>query len=132
MANCITISGNLTKDPEHKTLPSGKQICNFTIADNFGVKTAGGNWDNKAQFWLCTVWEKMCKRLEGFVKGEQICVVGKITEDEWESKGQLVKVKKVTVSDVMTWKRANQEDRVASQLERDGMEVGGYRDDLPV
>lgn len=32
--NSILLEGNLTKDPENKTLPSGSQVCSFSVASS--------------------------------------------------------------------------------------------------
>ena len=32
--NQLTISGNLTRDPELRSLPSGQSVCNVRIAHN--------------------------------------------------------------------------------------------------
>ena len=32
--NSILVEGNLVRDPDSKVLPSGNQVCDFTLASN--------------------------------------------------------------------------------------------------
>ena len=36
--NSILVEGNLVKDPSTRTLPSGSQVCAFTLASNRNYK----------------------------------------------------------------------------------------------
>ncbi len=62
--NDVSLLGNLTKDPEAKTVATDKTVCNFTLAVNSG-------WgDNKrTDFVSCVAWgpkadvlSKYCKK----------------------------------------------------------------------
>ena len=39
----VMLIGNVGRDPELKTLPSGKAICNFSLATNDSKRDADGN-----------------------------------------------------------------------------------------
>ncbi|MCW8960159.1 MAG: single-stranded DNA-binding protein [Ignavibacteriaceae bacterium] len=73
MANKTTISGNIGKG-EVRVTPSGKTVCNFSIADQFGF---GDN--AKTQWWECSLWGKRAenpKLTDLLVKGTRITVIG--------------------------------------------------------
>ena len=48
--NRVILTGNLTKDPELKTLDSGFAICSLRIANNTRKKE-GENWVDKANYF---------------------------------------------------------------------------------
>ena len=54
--NTVTISGNLTRDPELRNLPSGNSVCNLRIAHNERFKGADGEWADRPQYFDITVW----------------------------------------------------------------------------
>ena len=49
--NQLTIIGNLTKDPETRTTPSGKSVCSFDLA----VNDRKGN----TTYFRVSAWEKL-------------------------------------------------------------------------
>src|ERR687893_1557330 len=53
--NTVTISGNLTRDPELRSLPSGNSVCNIRIAHNERYKANEG-WADRPQYFDVTVW----------------------------------------------------------------------------
>ena len=54
--NQLTISGNLTRDPELRT-PTGTQpVCSIRIAHNERYKNSAGDWADRAQYFDVTIW----------------------------------------------------------------------------
>ncbi len=55
--NRVVISGNLTKDPELRQLPSGNSVCKLRMAVNTRVKDRdSGQWTDKPNYFDVTVW----------------------------------------------------------------------------
>jgi single-strand DNA-binding protein len=83
--NTVAISGNLTKDPELRHLPSGTSICNMRVAVNAREKI-DGEWQDRANYFNVTVWgahgENCAKYLE---KGRGVMVSGRLRWREWEA-----------------------------------------------
>ena len=79
--NRVTISGNLTRDPELRTTSSGKAVTSLDLAHNSGY---GDN--QKAHFFKVNVWEKQaeicCERLQ---KGSQVIIEGRLEHRTWEA-----------------------------------------------
>ena len=80
--NKIILIGNLTRDPELRTTPSGVSVCDFTIAvNNRGSRTqqtAGGQQD--AQFFRITVWRQLGENCAKYLqKGRKVFVSGPLT-----------------------------------------------------
>ena len=51
------LTGNLTTDPELRSLPSGTSVCNLRLACNTRRKNgATGEWEDKPNYFNVTVW----------------------------------------------------------------------------
>ena len=73
--NKLFLIGNLTRDPETRTTPSGKTVCGFDIA----VNERRGGQDNTTYFSI-SAWEKLgeiCQR--SLSKGKKVSVVGPVS-----------------------------------------------------
>jgi single-strand DNA-binding protein len=95
--NTVTITGNLTADPELRTTPSGMEICNLRVAVN-GRRKEGDNWVDKPNFFDVTVFGgrgKSCA--EHLAKGRPIAVNGRLDWSEWVDKDTQKKRSKVTI-----------------------------------
>ena len=53
--NQLTITGNLTRDPELRSLQSGTAVCNIRIAHNDRRKV-NGEWTTVPQYFDVTIW----------------------------------------------------------------------------
>jgi len=83
--NRLTIIGNLTKDPELRTTPSGKDVCNFTVA----VNRKGSNGENAADYFRVHVWEQQARNCAQYLtKGKKVCVVGPVSISQSQNNGK--------------------------------------------
>jgi single-strand DNA-binding protein len=89
----VVLEGNLTRDPELKVTPSGRTVCNFSVACNKGVKDSSGQWTNEPHYYDCTVWdsEKVTMATNfasSAVKGTAVVLEGTIEISTWEQNGE--------------------------------------------
>ncbi|QNQ90738.1 single-stranded DNA-binding protein [Corynebacterium poyangense] len=78
--NHITVTGNLTGQPEVFSTRNGTTGLHFTVAHNRNRKNdATGEWETiNTTFWACTMWEKNPYDLqEQFTKGQFVIVSGR-------------------------------------------------------
>src|SRR6266536_2322874 len=55
--NRVVLVGNLTRDPELRTTPSGTSVCKLRIAVNTRIKdNSTGQWTDKPNYFDVTVW----------------------------------------------------------------------------
>jgi len=84
--NVVALSGNLTKDPELRQLPSGTSVCQLRLAVNDRFKDSDGQWKDRAYYFDVTVWggqgENAAKYLE---RGSGVIVQGQLRWREWEA-----------------------------------------------
>lgn len=93
--NSITVCGQLGRDSELKTIPSGEQVLSFTVADSQGR-------EKPTIWWRCQLWGKRATSLQQYlVKGQAVTVVGNVTMREYTDKdGTLKQSMDVRVQDV--------------------------------
>lgn len=89
--NKLTIIGNLTRDPELRTVGSGINVCDFTVAVNRRQKN--GNGQQEADFFRVTAWRQLAEICSKFLaKGRKVCVVGTVFGRTYEAKDGTTKV----------------------------------------
>ena len=84
--NKLIIIGNLTRDPETRTIASGSTVCSFTVAVNRRRSSQSQN-QPEADFFRVSAWNKLgdvCQRY--LAKGRKVCVVGSVSVSSYEAK----------------------------------------------
>ena len=64
--NKAILIGRLTRDPELRTTPTGRNVCQFSIAVNRTYTSASG--EREADFINCVVWDKQAENLARYQK----------------------------------------------------------------
>jgi single-strand DNA-binding protein len=85
--NVVVITGNLTADPELRSLQSGNSVCKLRVANNTRRKNnATGEWEDKPNFFDVTVWGAQGENCARFLhKGRPVAIEGRLEWREWES-----------------------------------------------
>jgi single-strand DNA-binding protein len=85
--NRVVMTGNLTADPELRSLPSGTSVCNLRIACNTRRKDgASGEWVDKPNYFNVTVWGAQGENAAKYLsKGRPVAIDGRLEWREWES-----------------------------------------------
>ena len=85
--NRVVLTGNLTRDPELRSLPSGMSVCSLRIASNTRRKGASGEWEDKPNFFDVTVWGAQGENCARFLsKGRPVALDGRLEWREWQDK----------------------------------------------
>lgn len=81
------IAGNVTRDPEMRTTPSGSQVCSFAIAVNRSYKDSSGAQQDQVSYLDCVAWGKSAEIISQYIKkGSQLLVSGRLEQRSWEDK----------------------------------------------
>ena len=84
--NRVIITGNLTKDPELRSLQSGTHVCNLRVAVNSRRKDQSGEWVDKPNYFDVTVWGAQGENCATYLsKGRPVAVDGRLDWREWEA-----------------------------------------------
>lgn len=98
--NKVILMGNLTRDPETRTTPSGQSVTNFGLAVNRTWRDQSGNTQENVSFIDCVAWGKTGEIIAQYVqKGRPILVSGRLDQRSWEQEGQKRSKVEVIVED---------------------------------
>jgi single-strand DNA-binding protein len=82
--NNVTLTGNLTRDPELRTLPSGSKVCQLRIAVD-GREKRGDEWVQRPNYFDVNVWGNQGEQCATYLsKGRGIVLRGELRWREWE------------------------------------------------
>ncbi len=83
--NKAILVGNLTRDPELKTLPSGTKVASFGLATNRVWRDASGNRQESTDFHNIVVFGRQAETSAQFLrKGSQVLIEGRIQTRSWD------------------------------------------------
>ena len=84
--NRVVLTGNLTRDPELRSLQSGTSVCSLRIASNSRRKDGNGEWVDKPNYFSVTVWGAQGENCARFLsKGRPVCIDGRLDWREWQA-----------------------------------------------
>ena len=102
--NNLTIIGNLSRDPELRTIPSGVAVCTFTIAVN-------GRKPEDTQFFRITTWRQTAENCQRFLaKGRKVAVVGAVSLNTYTAKDGTTKASLEVNADEVEFLGGNRSD----------------------
>ena len=83
--NRVLLTGRLTRDPELRTLASGKTVTQFSLATN---DYRGGS--EKSEFHNVVTWDRLAEICGQYLgKGQLVAVEGRIQTRQWEDDKKL-------------------------------------------
>ena len=85
--NRVTISGNLTRDPELRSTSSGMAVLKLGVAVNDRRKNqSSGEWEDVPNFVDVTIFGARAEALSRFLsKGQKVAIDGKLRWSQWET-----------------------------------------------
>ncbi len=85
--NKVIIVGNLTRDPEIATIPSGQKVCKFSVATNRVWKDKSGAKQESTSYHNIVVWGRQAETSAQYLKkGQQVMIEGRIETRSWDDK----------------------------------------------
>ena len=108
---CLFI-GNLTADPEIRTMSNGEQVANFTIALNERYKAKDGNVVENVEYVRIVLYRRLAEIAGQYLhKGSQVYVEGRLKTRKWQD--------------------SNGQDRYTTEIQGDNLQMLGGRQDEP-
>jgi single-strand DNA-binding protein len=87
MLNKVMLIGNLGRDPEVRTTPSGQPVANFTLATNRRWTDREGNRQEQTEWHRIVCWGKQAEIAGQYLrKGKQVFVEGRLQTRSWEDR----------------------------------------------
>ena len=108
---CLFI-GNLTADPEIRTMPNGEQVANFSIALNEKYKAKDGNIIENVEYVRIVLYRRLAEIAGQYLhKGSQVYIEGRLKTRKWQD--------------------SNGQDRYTTEIQGDNLQMLGGRQDEP-
>ncbi len=78
--NKVFLIGNLTRDPELRSTPSGDSVCSFTIAVNRRRRSNAEAGQPEADFFRVSAWRQLGENCAKYLaKGRKVNVIGSVS-----------------------------------------------------
>lgn len=104
---CLFI-GNLTADPEIRTMPNGEQVANFSIALNEKYKAKDGNIVENVEYVRIVLYRRLAEVAGQYLhKGSQVYIEGRLKTRKWQDN--------------------NGQDRYSTEIQCDNLQMLGGR-----
>ncbi len=85
--NKAIVIGNLTRDPELRSLPTGIKVCSFSVATNRVWKDKNGARQESADYHNVVVFGRQAETVAQYMKkGSSILVEGRMQTRSWDDK----------------------------------------------
>ena len=79
--NKVLLTGRLTRDPEMRSLASGKNVTTFTVASNEFL----GGGKEKAEYSPVVTWDRLAEIAGRYLgKGQQVAIEGRLQTRSWD------------------------------------------------
>jgi single-strand DNA-binding protein len=87
MVNKVILVGNLGRDPEVRSTPSGQSVANFTLATSRKWNDRDGNRQEQTEWHRIVCWGRQAEIAGQYLtKGKQIYVEGRLQTRSWDDK----------------------------------------------
>lgn len=85
--NKVFLFGNLTRDPEMKSLPSGSKVTQFSLATNRVYKDQSGARQEQTEYHNIVVFGRQAETSAQYLKkGQGVMIEGRIQTRSWDDK----------------------------------------------
>jgi single-strand DNA-binding protein len=87
MVNKVILIGNLGRDPEVRSTPSGQPVASFTLATSRRWRDKGGAKQEQTEWHNIVVWGKQAEIAGQYLtKGKQVYIEGRLQTRSWEDR----------------------------------------------
>jgi single-strand DNA-binding protein len=110
----VTITGDLTDDPELKFTPTGAPVATFRVAVTARVRDGEGWRDGDTSFFRVNVWRQLAEHVaDSLSKGDRAVIIGRLKSRSWETpegeRRSVVEVEADEVAPSLRWAIAKPE-----------------------
>lgn len=96
------IIGNLVRDPEVKTTPSGVSVASFSVATSYVWKDTNGQKQEKAEYHNIVAWRKLADIIGQYLKkGSKIYLEGRLQTRDWTGQDGVKRYRTEIIADNM-------------------------------
>lgn len=130
--NKAIIIGNLTRDPEMRSLPSGMQVANISVATNRVWKDKNGTKQEDTDYHNVVVFGRRAETVGQYLKkGSSVLVEGRIQTRSWDAQDGTKKYRTEIIADTVQFgPRRGGESTGGSSSQKETKNAGADKDTL--
>lgn len=85
--NTVTVTGNLTRDPELRFTPSGQATASFAVAVNRSWQNRQTQeWNEATSYFDVVCWAQLAENAaQSLTRGTRVIVTGRLDQRSWET-----------------------------------------------
>lgn len=100
--NKVFVLGNLTKDPEVRTIPSGQQVASFSVATNRVWFNQAKEKNQEVEFHNIVAWGRLAEIAGQYLtKGKMVLIEGRIKTRSWQAPDGTKKYRTEIIAEAM-------------------------------
>lgn len=100
--NRAIILGNITRDPELRTTPSGKAVTTIGVATNRKWTDTNGQKQEQAEFHNVVLWGRLAEIANQYLtKGALVLIEGRLQTRSWEGQDGVKKYRTEIIAENM-------------------------------
>lgn len=130
--NQVSITGNLTREPELRSTAGGTAVLSFGIAVNDRRKNESGQWDEVPNFFECVTFGNRATALSDILtKGMKVAIAGKLHYSSWEKDGQKHSKVDIIANEIELMQNRKPQQEQQQQDYQSGYQQPTMYDDIP-
>lgn len=96
------IIGNLTRDPEIRTIPSGQTVASFSVATNSIWTDKQGQKQEKVEFHNVVAWRRLAEICGQYLrKGSKVYIEGRLQTRDWVGQDEVKRYRTEIIAENM-------------------------------
>ncbi len=113
--NRVQLLGNLGKDPDLRSTPSGMSVCSFSVATTDSYKDKDGAWKDITDWHNVVVWNKLAEIASNSLrKGSKVLVEGRLKTRSYEKDGVTRYITEVVADNIIFLESRSSSDPYSS------------------
>ncbi len=132
--NKAMIIGNITRDPEARTTPTGQLVVHFGVATNFTWTDQTGQRKEQAEFHNVVAWRKLAEICQQYLKkGSKVYIEGRLQTHSWDDQtsGQKRYRTEIVAEDMIMLDRAGTTARQTNEQQQESSPLQQPSQPLP-
>lgn len=131
--NRVSISGNMTRDPELRRTAGGMAVVGFGVAVNDRAKNpATGEWEDRPNFVDCTMFGTRAEKLAPYLsKGCKVAVDGRLRWSQWQARDGSKRSKLEVIVDEIEFMSRREQAGAQQPQQQAAPALDIYAEDVP-
>ena len=122
--NKVLLTGRLTRDPEMRSLASGKNVTTFTVASNEFI----GGGKEKSEYHSVVAWDRLAEIAGRYLgKGQQVAIEGRLQTRTWDDEKGARHWKTEIVANTVEMLSGRRKKDYAAESSADGLEAAAEK-----